>query len=191
MNPLMEVKRMIAYKGFAPGLICRGHQFVMGVNKTEKANCRQNGFHCAENPLDCLTYYSNLDQAEYYIVNAGGDMDEDGDDTKISCTELTILKKLTKEDFFLHSLAFMADHPLREWSSHVAKDRAEACAGYAVARGIDPVARGKKGDILAFAKEDPAGKNIIQIALAQVDGRKVLPDTWYGTDLTERKVALL
>ena len=53
---------MIAYKGFAPGLICRGHQFVMGVNKTEKANCRQNGFHCAENPLDCLTYYSNLDQ---------------------------------------------------------------------------------------------------------------------------------
>ena len=171
---------MIAYKGFAPGLICRGHQFVMGVNKTEKANCRQNGFHCAENPLDCLTYYSNLDQAEYYIVNAGGDMDEDGDDTK-----------LTKEDFFLHSLAFMADHPLREWSSHVAKDRAEACAGYAVARGIDPVARGKKGDILAFAKEDPAGKNIIQIALAQVDGRKVLPDTWYGTDLTERKVALL
>ena len=187
----MEVKRMIAYKGFAPGLICRGHQFVLGVNKTEKANCRQNGFHCAENPLDCLTYYSNLDQAEYYIVNAGGDMDEDGDDTKISCTELTILKKLTKEDFFLHSLAFMADHPLREWSSHVAKDRAEACAGYAVARGIDPVARGKKGDILAFAKEDPAGKNIIQIALAQVDGRKVLPDTWYGTDLTERKVALL
>ena len=112
---------MIAYKGFAPGLICREYQFVMGLNKTEKANCRQNGFHCAENPLDCLTYYPHMNQAEYYIVNAGGDIDEDGDDTKISCTELTILKKLTKEDFFLHGLAFMSDHPLREWSSHVAK----------------------------------------------------------------------
>lgn len=114
---------MIAYKGFAPGLICREYQFVMGLNKTEKANCRQNGFHCAENPLDCLTYYPHMNQAEYYIVNAGGDIDEDGDDTKISCTELTILKKLTKEDFFLHGLAFMADHPLREWSSHVSKDK--------------------------------------------------------------------
>ena len=45
---------MIAYKGFRPGLICRGYQFVMGLNTTEKANCRENGFHCAEDPLDCV-----------------------------------------------------------------------------------------------------------------------------------------
>ena len=62
---------MIAYKGFRPGLICRGYQFVMGLNTTEKANCRENGFHCAENPLDCLSYYSSLEHSEYYIVNAG------------------------------------------------------------------------------------------------------------------------
>ncbi len=182
---------MIAYKGFHQGLICRGYQFVPGLNRTEKANCRENGFHCAENPLDCLTYYSDMDQAEYYIVNAGGDLDEDGSDTKISCTELTVLKRLSKEDFFLHSLAFMADHPLREWSSHVSKDRAEASHGYAVVRGIDPAARGKAGDMLAFAKEDPVSGRIVQIALAQVDGKKVRPDTWYGTDLTERQVGLI
>ncbi len=182
---------MIAYKGFAPGLICRGYQFVLGLNKTEKANCRHNGFHCAENPLDCLTYYHNMERAEYYIVNAGGDIDEDGNDTKISCTELTVLKKLTKEDFFLHGLAFMADHPLREWSCQVVKDKAEAAAGYAVVRGIDPVARGKKGDILAFAKENPVDGHIIQIALAKVDGVKIFPDIWYGANLTEREVALL
>lgn len=52
---------MIAYKGFRPGLICRGYQFVMGLNTTEKANCRENGFHCAEDPLDCLSYYSSLE----------------------------------------------------------------------------------------------------------------------------------
>ena len=28
---------MIAYKGFKPGLICLGYQFVMGLNKTENA----------------------------------------------------------------------------------------------------------------------------------------------------------
>lgn len=116
---------MIAYKAFGKGLICRGYQFSMGLNRTDKADCAQNGFHCAENPLDCLTYYSDMESSEYYIVNAGGDIDEDDRDTKISCTELTVLKKLTRREFFLHGLAFMADHPLREWSSHVTKDRAE------------------------------------------------------------------
>ena len=182
---------MIAYKGFEQGLICRGYQFVMGLNKTEKANCRENGFHCAENPLDCLTYYSDMDRAEYYIVNAGGDIDEDGSDTKISCTELTVIKRLKKMDFFLHSLAFMADHPLREWSYHVSKDRAVAARGYAVVRGTDPAARGRCGDILAFAKEDPVTGQIIQVGLAQVDGSSIKADTWYGTDMAERQVALI
>ena len=57
---------MIAYKGFRPGMICIGYQFQMGLNVTEKANCRQNGFHCAEDPLDCLSYYSDVDHSEYY-----------------------------------------------------------------------------------------------------------------------------
>lgn len=182
---------MIAYKAFEHGLICRGYQFSMGLNRTEKANCRQNGFHCAEDPLDCLTYYSDMDRAEYYVVDAGGDIDEDGYDTKISCTELTVLKKLTKWDLFLHSLAFMADHPLREWSRHVKKDRAEASIGYAVVRGTDPVACGKRGDILAFAKEDPVSGRIIRVGLAQVDGRRILEGTWYGVDMEERQVALI
>ena len=96
---------MIAYKGFSPGLVCRGYQFVMGLNVTEKANCAENGFHCAEDPFDCLSYYSNLKGSEYYIVNAGGDMDEDDRDSKISCTELTILQKLEVEKLFLLGLS--------------------------------------------------------------------------------------
>ena len=46
---------MIAYKGFRPGLICRGYQFVMGLNTTEKANCRENGFMR-------ITKYKTVDQ---------------------------------------------------------------------------------------------------------------------------------
>lgn len=177
---------MIAYKAFKPGLVCLGYQFIMGLNVTEKANCRSNGFHCAENPLDCLTYYSEMDKAEYYIVDARGDIDEDGDDSKIACTELTIIKKLDRENFFLHGLAYMADHPLQKWNSHVIEDRAEAIRGYAVVRGIDPLARGALGDILAFAKEDPHNSKIIQVALTRVDGEKTLPGVWYGVDLKER-----
>ena len=114
---------MIAYKGFLPGLICRGYQFRMGLNVTEKANCAHNGFHCAEDPLDCLRYYGDINHAEYYIVDAGGDIDEDGVDSKISCTELTILKRLTKKELFLHGLAFMADHPKRKWNSNIKEGR--------------------------------------------------------------------
>ena len=179
---------MIAYKGFEKGLVCRGYQFVMGLNRTEEANCKENGFHCAENPLDCLTYYSNMDNSEYYIVNAGGDVHEDGLDTKISCTELTVIKRLSRMDLFLHALAFMADHPKRELSSHVSRDQADAgYRNYAVVRGIDPIACGAVGTILAFAKDDPDG-NIVQVALAEVDGKRILPGVWYGVDLVAREV---
>lgn len=179
---------MIAYKAFKPGLICRGYQFIMGKNITDKANCRENGFHCAEDPLDCLSYYSNMDDAEYYIVDAAGDMDEDGDDTKISCTELTIMKKLTRLDFFLHGLLFMAVHPFREWSSHVHKDKQKARTGYAVVRGIDPVACGGLGDILAFVKEDAVSGAVIKVALGEIDGTQLLPNVWYDSDFNERQV---
>ncbi len=179
---------MIAYKAFRHGLICRGYQFVMGLNTTEKANCAQNGFHCAENPLDCLSYYPNLNETDYYLVDAGGDIDEDGNDSKIACTDLTVIKHLTRHELFLHGLAYMVDHPQRQWSCHVKKDRARANNGYAVVRGLDPIAYGKTGDILALAKENPVSGTIEQIAVAAVDGIKLYPGIWYDVNLTKREV---
>lgn len=180
---------MIAYKGFDPGLVCRGYQFVMGLNMTEQANCAANGFHCAEDPLDCLSYYPNMKRSEYYIVDAGGDVDEDNRDSKIACTELTILKKLGREEFFLHALAYMVDHPGRERNRHVQKGKGRAKEGFAIVRGADPVASGKKGDVLAFARESPDSNKIIQIAVVRVDGKKIKAGVWYDTNLTEREAA--
>lgn len=178
---------MIAYKGFHPGLVCRGYQFAMGLNVTEKANCAANGFHCAENPLDCFTYYNDIKRSEYYLVDAGGDIDEDERDTKIACTELTIIKKLALEDLVLHALAYIVDHPGRKWNQHVQKDRGCAGSGFAIVRGVDPVASGKKGDILSFAKELPGTGDITQIAVTRVDGKKIKAGVWYNINLTERK----
>lgn len=179
---------MIAYKGFSPGLICRGYQFHMGKNVTDKANCRANGFHCAEDPLDCLTYYPNIAHSEYYLVNAGGDMDEDDDDTKISCTELTILQRLDLQGLLLHALAYMVDHPLRERNEHVQSDRGVADGGFAIVRGIAPVAKGQVDDYLAFAQESPDGRKILQVAILRVDGKAVQPNTWYNLDGIEEEV---
>ena len=82
----------------------------------------------------------------------------------------------------------MVDHPRRVWSSHVAANRAMANCGYAVVRGKDPVATGRLGDILAFAKEAPDSEAIVQVAVGQIDGVILLPDVWYGVDLTRRMV---
>lgn len=180
---------VIAYKAFRPGLICRGYHFVMGRNVTDKANCARNGFHSAENPLDCLSYYS-FEDSEFYLVDAGGDIDEDASDTKISCTELRIMKQLSKKELFLHALAYMVDHPHRKWSVHVHSDRTKAHGGYAVVRGTDPLASGEIGDFLALAKENPKDGTIIQIALMQVDGIRILPNVWYDVELKERTVGI-
>lgn len=174
---------MIAYKGFAPGLICRGYQFHVGLNTTEEANCAQNGFHCALNPLDCLSYYPDMSKAEYWLVDAGGDVDEDAHDSKISCTELTILRRLSLKDFVVHALAYMHDHPLLEVNrQYVESDFGVAKNGFVIVRGVDPRAKGKVGDIVAMAKENPANGRIEQIAYAEVDGSSTLPGIWYDVE---------
>ena len=102
---------MIAYKGMCPGMVCLGYQLKMGLNVTEQANCQANGFHCAANPMDCLRYYGDFQNSEYYLVRPCGDLDEDAVDSRISCTQLWVLRKLEPQEFFLHALAYMADHP--------------------------------------------------------------------------------
>ena len=130
-----------------------------------------------------------MKRSEYYIVDAGGDVDEDNRDSKIACTELTILKKLGREEFFLHALAYMVDHPGRERNRHVQTGKGRAKEGFAIVCGADPVASGKKGDVLAFARESPDSKKIIQIAVVRVDGKKIKAGVWYDTNLTEREAA--
>ena len=81
---------MIAYKGMCPGMICLGYQLKIGLNVTEQANCQANGFHCAANPMDCLRYYGDFQNSEYYLVRPCGDLDEDAVDSRISCTQLWV-----------------------------------------------------------------------------------------------------
>ncbi len=70
------------------------------------------------------------------------------------------------------------------------RTRAEAWSGYAAVRGADPIAKGRrKGDVLAFAKEDPATGCIQQIVVATIDGKTLLPDVWYGANLEKRMVS--
>lgn len=183
---------MLAYKGLNKDLTCLGYQFFPDrVNVTELANCRANGFHCAENPLDCLCYYRDWKNSVYYLVQAEGDLDEDGWDSKIACTHMRLLKELSIEELLLHGLAYMARHPNRTWNSYVIKEKGTAGNGFAIVRGKSPLASGKKGDILAIAKEKQNNSEIQDAGLFVIDGEQYREDVWYDVYGEERSPIVL
>ena len=164
---------MIAYKGFRPGMICIDYQFQMGLNVTDKANCRQNGFHCAENPLDCLNYYGDIDHSEYYIVNAGGDIDEDDYKTRSSCTEIVPLRRLSEDEFLLMHAQYVFDHPTESFED-------EEKGPFHIAYGKNKSMSGQKGDWLCFIDRESA-----VAVIGQIDGERVFPEEKYTMERLE------
>lgn len=175
---------MLAYKGFQKDLTCLGYQFVEKQwNRTEKANCRANGFHCAENPLDCLVYYPAWKTSVYYQVKANGDLDEDAVDSKISCTELFLERKLEFVQLLFAGVKFMVVNPKRRWSKIVRAEEGDADQGYAVVRGKNPRVCGKKeGDILVIAREKTDSVDIERGAVYIIDGVNFHPGIWYDVN---------
>ena len=115
----------------------------------------------------------------YYMVLADGDIDEDGQDSKISCTRLKLIKRLNLEEFIAHSLRYLMEHPKSEEHYLVSHDKGEARNGFAIVRGKEPYAGGRLGDVLGLAKEEAGSNEISEIGLFVVDGKEILPDVWY------------
>ena len=85
-------EKIIAYKAMDKNMQCRGKQYEVGKTYTEpEADCCRAGMHACENPLDVLHYYPLSDGIRIFKVECGGDISrEDGKDTKLACTELTV-----------------------------------------------------------------------------------------------------
>lgn len=170
---------MKAYKGFQKDLTCRDYQYQEGIiNRTSQANCGKNGFHCAEDPLDCLWHYRDWEHSVYYVVEASGDMDEDSFDSKISCTELRLVKKLSLLELLVEGAGYMILHPERKPSRIVKTESGEAYSGYAVVRGKNPKGKGKMGAILILLQEENG--RIVEASVMVIDGKEYFPDVWYG-----------
>lgn len=176
---------ILAFKGFDKDLSCTSggnrFQYLLGVwNHEPEANCAKNGFHCAENPLDCLSYYPNWEHSVYYMVLADGDIDEDAYDSKISCTRIKLVKQLDIGSFIAHSLNYICDHPYRKDNCHICREKGVASGGFAIVRGKNPIVKGKTGDVLGVLLEEPGSRKISEIGLFIVDDKEILPDTWYN-----------
>ena len=178
---------MIAYKGFNADLICtmgKG-QFQYEVGKTyteDSAQCASAGFHCVEEPIEVLTWYSD-ENARYCIVNAGGDIHEDGYN-KISCTEITILREITLQQLGALECKWLEEHPERKSSRHIKKDEdtAERKGGIVIVRGKNPKAAGMEGSTIFLLKEKKGERTIEKIGIYEIDGKDFLPNVYYRVD---------
>ncbi|MGN0506659.1 MAG: hypothetical protein ACI4FZ_08865 [Lachnospiraceae bacterium] len=177
---------MIAYKGFNRDLVCtmgKG-QFQYEVGKTyqeDSAKCASTGFHCVEEPIEVLRWYSG-ETARYCIVNAGGDVHEDGTD-KISCTEMTILREVTLQQLGALECEWIQEHPERKNSSQVKRNEGYASGKeIVVVRGKNPKAAGALGSTIFLLKEKKGEKTIEEAGAFEIDGQEFLPDVYYRVD---------
>ena len=124
----------------------------------------------------------------FFKAAAVGDIAEDGTNTRIACTRLTLKKELDNRDIAREAMLYMLHHPQRNgWqkSGHmlcVAEQTANIKIpdGIAIARGSSPRVSGCIGAHLGLIAEQN-GK-IVAAKLFDVDGKNILPDIWYTLD---------
>lgn len=175
---------MIAYKGFNKDLSCtRGKgTFFYKIGETYEepsAKCANTGFHCVEEPIEVLTWYRN-DDSRYCVVDADGDIHEDGND-KISCTRMKILKEVTLQQLAAMECIWIQEHPDRECSKHVKRNKAEG-TGIVIVRGKNPKAAADIDSTIYLLKEGKGKKEIEEIGIYLIDGVNFMPGTYYGVD---------
>lgn len=179
-----------AYKMFNEDLTCtRGngkYQYCEGVwIEEDEANCVRNGFHAAKNPLDCLTYY-DWDSSVCYVVEIGGDIDEDAFDSKVACTRIRLDRKLSLKQFVAHAVWYILQHASMPDNHRVQYDTADltrdhiAPPKFAIVRGKDPKARGMVGDVIGLLQEEEDSKEIKAAGAFVIDGIKYRPEIWYN-----------
>lgn len=176
---------MRAYKAFNKDLTCtlgKGtFQYEPGViYEEEVSKCARTGFHCTSNPLDTLIYYGNMDESRYWIVDAEGDINEDGVDSRISCTKMQLVRELSIEEFVYESLLYMAKYPKRDVTECV-KNKVKGNKWIGIARGKNPIAAGPEGCVMGLAQEDEEG-NIMATAIYVVGEDGIEEDTYYNID---------
>lgn len=178
---------MQAYKGFNEKLQCTcgkgmftyepGRTYIEAKSKTAST-----GFHCAEYLPDCFKFYPLDKKNRFFLVEAGGSIDEEGGDSKIACTKITLIEELNLKQMAIACMIYIVSHPKRDWETsgngyYIGKNKAETNKGIAIARGKEPKAKGKIGSILGLILEEDG--QIIQAKAAEVDGTHIRPDIWY------------
>lgn len=164
---------MIVFKGFNKDMTCtmgRGtFEYQLGKKATaNKAKTVSTGLHSTREPFGILRYYGELGTDVHCICEAGGDISED-EDGRVASTELTPLQKLTPQQLAMYEAVFVQKHP--EICATRFRERETDNGFYAIARGKNPEARGKRGTVVILLQEYARSKKIKQIEAYNIDGK--------------------
>ena len=102
------------FKGFDKDLKCRNYQYEVGKEFEEKGKIEacSKGFHFCENPFDVLGYYppsTEKGSSRYCIVKGSGNIDRDGDDSKVACSKLHISAEIGLKGIIEAGVKFILD----------------------------------------------------------------------------------
>ena len=200
---------MKACKGFDKNLRCRGFQYEVGGEYTEEtAELCNRGPHACENPLDTLRYYRPGD-SRYCEVEIEDNGQRSSYDSKVCGKHIKIGAEIGLKGVINAGVRFVFDKCESATGKNASGDSGNAAASgesgnaaasgergtaavtgwhgkasaignqcVAVAWGRDSLARGSVGNWLVVSERDDDG-NIINAAMAKVDGETIKADTWY------------
>ena len=105
---------MKGYKGFSPGMVCRGKQYQENTEFTEpEAKICESGMHFCQNPFDVWSFYpptgENGNLNEFAEVEAMDDPQTD-DNIKYCSSRLRIGAKLDLPGFIKAGVDFILEH---------------------------------------------------------------------------------
>ena len=193
---------MKGYKGFEPGLICRGKQYAENtVFEEEEAEIYSYGMHFCENPFDVLDYYGftndNGDFNEFAEVEALDEV-KTNDNRKYCTKKLKIGAKLSISKFINACVDFaiektstcIADNKISSGDfaqigssgdsakiGSSGKDCVICCAGH------NSVVKAKKGSWITLAEweySEEKERYIPKCVKTEfVDGERIKEDTLY------------
>ena len=170
---------MKMYKGFSKDMTCRGFKYEEGKEyKESEAVLCVKGFHACENPIDCLSYYPPSNSI-YREVELNKISEETEDDSKRVGKEIKIGAKIDVANMvkiaFDYAKSNCTNNKLGGYGSALNGGNRSVVYG-----GEGAKVKAGKHSVLAiqFWKHD----EFVKIAFAEVDGKKIKPDTWYKLD---------
>lgn len=184
---------MIVYKATNEDMSCTkgagNFRYALHEAATAGASkCANVGLHACEYVIDCMKYYGLGAGNRYFEALAEGDIAEDGQDTRIACTRLTLTQELDNRGIARAAMLYMVSHPKRsgwERKAHMIDIDGHAAQisirdGIAIARGKHPQVRGCRGAHLGLIVEQEG--RITAAKLVTVDGEIIKPGAWYTVE---------
>ena len=198
------------FKGFDKDLKCRDYQYEVGKEFEEKGKIKacSNGFHFCENPFDVLGYYppsTEKGSSRYCIVKGSGNIDRDGDDSKVACSKLHISAEIGLKGIIEAGVKFILDKV--NWKDNKESNTGDQSAAtntgnysaatntgnysaaevtgresIAIVTGKDSKAKGGIGCWIVLTERGEWDGNVYpikEVKAVRVDGEIIKPDTYY------------